>query len=325
LAWREGAPGQKPPGAIAGGGFTIVNSMTSLTGASGEDFASILRSLGYRLERRVKPLEPVADKPPDSAEPGPIEAGTETVTPADTIASDDEAAAPAEASQEIAAEARGTDAESGVLLTRDVAAAAEDTRAGPEAMAEPAVAGVANETPVVPAVIAEDAAAAPPAPAEAASAPPIAPAEPEMIEVWRPGRAEGRPRPHRKHRDRHFVRRTGAEGATPAPGPDAVAAASAAVAEGAPSQPGAALPQPTDSSEPQRHSRHRRRHDGEQRFDRPRRDRDRDRDRPAANAARHERQDRRPDRREKAPDPNSPFAKLAALKAQLEAEAKERR
>jgi ATP-dependent RNA helicase SUPV3L1/SUV3 len=325
LAWREGAPGQKPPGAIAGGGFTIVNSMTSLTGASGEDFASILRSLGYRLERRVKPLEPVADKPPDSAEPGPIEAGTETVTPADTIASDDEAAAPAEASQEIAAEARGTDAESGVLPTRDVAAAAEETRAGPEAMAEPAVAGVANETPVVPAVIAEDAAAAPPAPAEAASAPPIAPAEPEMIEVWRPGRAEGRPRPHRKHRDRHFVRRTGAEGATPAPGPDAVATASAAVAEGAPSQPGAALPQPTDSSEPQRHSRHRRRHDGEQRFDRPRRDRDRDRDRPAANAARHERQDRRPDRREKAPDPNSPFAKLAALKAQLEAEAKERR
>ncbi len=27
----------------------------------------------------------------------------------------------------------------------------------------------------------------------------------------------------------------------------------------------------------------------------------------------------RPERREKAPDPNSPFAKLAALKAQLEA------
>jgi ATP-dependent RNA helicase SUPV3L1/SUV3 len=30
------------------------------------------------------------------------------------------------------------------------------------------------------------------------------------------------------------------------------------------------------------------------------------------------------ERREKAPDPNSPFAKLAALKAQLEANAKER-
>ena len=33
-----------------GGGFAIVNTMTSLTGASGEDFASILRSLGYRLK-----------------------------------------------------------------------------------------------------------------------------------------------------------------------------------------------------------------------------------------------------------------------------------
>jgi ATP-dependent RNA helicase SUPV3L1/SUV3 len=31
------------------------------------------------------------------------------------------------------------------------------------------------------------------------------------------------------------------------------------------------------------------------------------------------------DRRDKLPDPNSPFAKLAALKAQLEADAKERR
>ena len=39
---------------------------------------------------------------------------------------------------------------------------------------------------------------------------------------------------------------------------------------------------------------------------------------PAARYERHE-------RREKAPDPNSPFAKLAALKAQLEADAKGRR
>ena len=58
LAWREGATGQKPPGAIAGGGFTVVNTMTSLTGAAGEDFASILRSLGYRMEKRPKPPEP---------------------------------------------------------------------------------------------------------------------------------------------------------------------------------------------------------------------------------------------------------------------------
>jgi len=37
---------------------------------------------------------------------------------------------------------------------------------------------------------------------------------------------------------------------------------------------------------------------------------------------RFEPRDKRPEKR---PDPNSPFAKLAALKAQLEADAKERR
>ena len=57
LAWREGATGAKPPGAFDGTGFTVTGAMTSLTGASGEDFASILRSLGYRMERRPKPPE----------------------------------------------------------------------------------------------------------------------------------------------------------------------------------------------------------------------------------------------------------------------------
>ena len=57
LAWREGAPGVKPPGAVNGSGFTVTGAMTSLTGASGEDFASVLRSLGYRMELRPKPVE----------------------------------------------------------------------------------------------------------------------------------------------------------------------------------------------------------------------------------------------------------------------------
>ncbi len=45
-------------GAFNGYGFTVTGAMTSLTGASGEDFASILRSLGYRMEKRPKPPEP---------------------------------------------------------------------------------------------------------------------------------------------------------------------------------------------------------------------------------------------------------------------------
>ena len=40
--------------------------MTSLTGASGEDFASILRSLGYRMDRRPKPAEPALLRPPET-------------------------------------------------------------------------------------------------------------------------------------------------------------------------------------------------------------------------------------------------------------------
>ena len=35
-------------------------NMTSLTGTSGEDFASVLRSLGYRMERKPKPPEAAA-------------------------------------------------------------------------------------------------------------------------------------------------------------------------------------------------------------------------------------------------------------------------
>src|SRR5690606_32667420 len=51
LAWRENSPGVKPPGALDGTGFTVTVAMTSLVGSSGEDFASILRALGYRMER----------------------------------------------------------------------------------------------------------------------------------------------------------------------------------------------------------------------------------------------------------------------------------
>ena len=57
LSWREASPGPKPDGAFDGRGFTVTGAMTSLTGASGEDFASILRSLGYRMDRKPKPAE----------------------------------------------------------------------------------------------------------------------------------------------------------------------------------------------------------------------------------------------------------------------------
>ncbi len=82
LAWREGVAGQKPPGAIAGGGFIVVNTMTSLTGASGEDFASILRSLGYRMEKRPKPPEPA----PAAEAPATVAADNVDAPPTDPAA-----------------------------------------------------------------------------------------------------------------------------------------------------------------------------------------------------------------------------------------------
>lgn len=57
LSWRP-AMTEKPDGAFDGRGFTVTVAMTSLAGCSGDDFASILKSLGYRLDRRP-PLQEV--------------------------------------------------------------------------------------------------------------------------------------------------------------------------------------------------------------------------------------------------------------------------
>lgn len=82
LSWRQGAPGPKPDGAFDGRSFTVTIAMTSLAGCAGEDFASILRSLGYRLERR----------PPLPTEPAPAEAAhapTESTADGAALAADD--------------------------------------------------------------------------------------------------------------------------------------------------------------------------------------------------------------------------------------------
>ena len=81
LAWRENSPGEKPAGAFDGRGFVVTQAMTSLTGSAGEDFASILRALGYRMDRRP-PLPPKPRRwkcdETVSAETPPVEASAET-------------------------------------------------------------------------------------------------------------------------------------------------------------------------------------------------------------------------------------------------------
>jgi ATP-dependent RNA helicase SUPV3L1/SUV3 len=166
------------------------------------------------------------------------------------------------------------------------------------------------------------------APAE--TPPELLAAEPVLVEVWRPGRTEGRrrPRPARREsgqeRGRQPFRKRAAE--TPRQRSDETGASVAAAGEtvaAPPAEPisAEAMDGPKGEVREERHSRQRHRRQGggkhfggENRPDRPHRERERQPNRPA-----------RFERREKAPDPNSPFAKLAALKAQLEADAKERR
>jgi ATP-dependent RNA helicase SUPV3L1/SUV3 len=339
LAWREGAPAQKPPGAIAGGGFTVVNTMTSLIGASGEDFASVLRSLGYRVERRPKPpeaSEPAAAVAAPEAETqreatsAPVEpqaihteAALESSPPIDGTPSDaqpEPRGEGAEASEiaETPAQLRREE-----IQTSELVETAAESIAPTEPVADPII-----ESEPSPSVTTEHTESAPlPAVDGASSGETISaavapPPEPEMIEVWRLGRPEGRRRPRGEPRHaRH------GSGRSEDVRTHASAAQTASSESAAPSSTSA------ESERPQ---------GDEQIAETARRPHRRERRRPGAEQQRHERTERherqgarpprhdryRPERREareKAPDPNSPFAKLAALKAQLEADAKERR
>ena len=317
LAWRAGSPAPRPPGAIEGGGFTVTVNMTSLTGTSGEDFASVLRSLGYRMDKRPKPPEPKVETP---AEAAPVEAAPEAAT------SDVVDATPVEAGEAPVAES--------VEPSAAPADPAEAIAAAPDTPVAEAVA------PVVP-----DAPAAEAAPAETAEA---KPAGPEMIEVWRPGRPpeERRQRPprpqgeQRGERQRHHRPRP-PQAAAPAAADGAQAAAPA---EGATPAPQGDRPprqdrprhgrdgqgrdnRPERSDRPEREAggrppqRERRGGDRPERGDRPDRGPRREggrRDFKDRNSEPREWRDPKEQRGGREPDPNSPFAKLAALKAQLE-------
>jgi ATP-dependent RNA helicase SUPV3L1/SUV3 len=275
LTWREGAPGVKPAGIVEGGGFTATQAMTSLTGASGEDFASILRSLGYRVERRPKPVEAVA--------PVAESANAESAPVSD-----------AEVKTEAAAEMAVATVESSDPLPH-----AEAPRA------------VETSPPIDAAAVVQEGAVAVPetdtsqaeSPVSAASA---AAEEPAYIDVWRPGRPSERPR--------HAKPRRPYQGRGPQPGEQSAAPAPAQ-AEIAATEPGETAPAQARKPRPPRPHR-------QERTDRSARP-----ERPH----RQERENRSfkprptPERRDKPADPNSPFAKLAALKEQLEANAKERR
>ena len=346
IAYRPGVTqGVPPTGAADQDGFVATGAMTSLVGCAGEDFASILRSLGYVSVKRPGPAITV----PLAAPPAVTEPAQPVVAPAAEAGAEDAATAGDGATAQIAAgpaaEAEGP-SEPAAALNEDapaegeapvVEAPAVETADAP-ILTEAELDTVREPVPADAMVALPAAAAAEEAtPAEAASAEaPVAsaPAEPELIEVWRPHRHQGGRRPEqgnpRGRRDGE-PRREGGErrgGDRPQrdgrPGsprrdgrPDNRPAAAAG--EGAPAQ---REGRPRQDDRP-------RRDDRPQRQDRPEGNRgprpDFKRDGRPGGPRREERggaerfqQAPRPRPANREPDPDSPFAKLAALKAQLE-------
>jgi ATP-dependent RNA helicase SUPV3L1/SUV3 len=79
VSWRPAEGGEDTPsGATGDGGFRVEPELMSMVGCSGDEFASILRSLGFRLERKRLEAGEGAAKPADTPAP---EAVTETEKP----------------------------------------------------------------------------------------------------------------------------------------------------------------------------------------------------------------------------------------------------
>jgi len=333
LAWRVGSSGAKPAGAYDGRAFTVTGAMTSLTGASGEDFASILRALGYRMEKRPKPVEsaptaPVSEPVAEAAVPADMpaaEPAAETTKPMLQV----------ENSSVLIPVPDYSPAESAPIAPADESAppsvevAAEGVAESSSAPVSPTPNADGNSQAEVPVVAA------------------LAVAEPEMIEVWRSGRPDG---PRRKREDKKGEenkrppRRRERPASQSEIRPAGEAQAAIASAPSSPSAPAEARPhsrRPRREYEPdgeRKEKQGRPRPQPSGRDGRPeRKERDRGEGRGERFGRGRERRDRDEGNREprtwtstneprgKEPDPNSPFAKLLALKEQLETNAKERR
>ncbi len=92
IAWRTSqSEGEAPPGSTGNGGFRVQPDMMSIIGCSGEDFAAVLQSVGFRCER--KPLA----REDEAAKPAKQEQGAVLATPEGTS---DDAAHPETGEQE---------------------------------------------------------------------------------------------------------------------------------------------------------------------------------------------------------------------------------
>jgi ATP-dependent RNA helicase SUPV3L1/SUV3 len=325
VAYRPGTTaGDPPPGAADGNGFVVTVGMTSLAGCSGEAFASILKSLGFVMETRPGPAitVPLVAKAPTEpvqaataveseaadplAEPGESEATATEEAQAEGQASEEAVIALEQAGEEVPAEpdaAEALVAEAETQAEPPAEPPAEET--APEAPAELTDEAILAQSALMLAV--EEAATAEPAPteaAEAASAPEGEPSEPTTIEVWSPGGRQHHRRDNQQRGRHKPEKRAPREWIIPQR-PERPQKPEGERGEGRPKFEGRPRPEgkPRDGGKPRFEGRPR--PDG--RRDRPFENRG---DRPFASSEKRE--------RDRKPDPDSPFAKLLALKAELE-------
>ncbi|NGN42182.1 helicase [Mesorhizobium sp. CGMCC 1.15528] len=344
LAWKAGI-GARPDGAFDGSAFLVTPAMMSILGATADDIEEILKGLGYRAEpkpavevkARLEALDTATREAAEKAAAAKIEAqeaAAKAVADEANAVSEDASAPEAEAATP---EAEATVAEvvqpEGAAAEETAAAApegdtvaAETAEATPEVAVEPVdvpTSEPAAEEPVAEAApvasepenaeatpAAETSTEAPPAVEATAPQPETPVEEPKPILLWRPARFERHPRPRHDNRSR----------------------AGQAEARGAPGQPR------RDGERPAREGdRPAREPGGKERFDRSKFKGKSGK--PNTEGGRNDggRHDRRDDRgggkggfqgkpafqskpREERPvrvDPDSPFAKLAALRDQL--------
>lgn len=352
LSWRPGSPGDKPAGAFDGRSFTATQAMTSLTGSAGEDFASILKALGYRMEKRPPLPEVVA--PPVAAETG-ADATAETADTAsvsEAAVAEPEVAAATDSIADVTNDATTEATPSAESAPADTSASRlpEVNFAPPSETSEPVAEAAVAETSAEPAVVAETTeTAAVEAPAGNVASDQTATeaavsAEPVLVEVWRPGGRsdERRPRHDRSRykgpdksaapaaegeaasgddkRERHGRHRRDRNNEHRRPRPDAPAVA-AEGADAAQARP----PRDDKGGRPREgfKGKDRNQERGKGKFDKRGRDgRKDDRDR-SSGSHRTYATSATPRERDRPADPNSPFAKLAALKEQLAGNRKE--
>jgi ATP-dependent RNA helicase SUPV3L1/SUV3 len=399
LAWRDSSPGEKPSGAFDGRGFLVTQAMTSLTGSAGEDFASILRALGYRMERRPPPPpKPVVVEAPPAAEKAAAEAHTSVPAEASSEATAENPAQEEAAQTGAIAEALHDSPHavepsmvSSASLLPEVAFSTEQSEPEPVAEAAP----VSPETSFTPAldiepdarpaspesraeqVLPESAtqAAGEPASAESAAASEqpaesvaAVAAEPVLVEVWRPGGRSDERRAQHHDRNRRRRHERPAQAAQPGAAGEAAAGEQGEGARrerhrhgrrdhrdfrkarsGAPADAAGNEASPPRELREDKGGRPRERFEGKGRDeernkgkfrgdrdnggresgresggrDRGRDKREREKSRESGPSHRQYATSASPRDRDRAIDPNSPFAKLAALKEQLAASRKD--